>query len=142
MSCTDRGALASNPSPEQHCRPEQGPVPGSALILSRLRGRRKVPSSSTASGCKAPPGTVLPAPTSAGLRLLQQCQPLRGQILLPTGPCLSISPSSFYKPSVASPRHGSFTDVTADLLYKIFPPVYLCLCFVVVFLGFLVIFFQ
>lgn len=40
-------------------------------------------------------------------------------------------PPPFYQPSVASAFHGSFTDVTADLLCKIFLPIYLCLCFIV-----------
>lgn len=149
MSCTAWGALAPTPSLDQHCQVEQGLMPGSALTLSRLQPWGKVPSSSNASGCKAPPGTVTtsscqcraeaaptgPAPSRsdpAPQRALAECPMLFAGI--PHSPItkghLSLPPP-FYQPSVASPFHGSFTDVTADLLYKIFPPASLCLCFVV-----------
>lgn len=65
MPRTAWGARAWKPSPGQHCQVEQGLMPGSALTLPHLWQRGKVPNSSSASGCKAPPGTV---PTSSHRR--------------------------------------------------------------------------
>lgn len=128
---------------------EQGLTPGSALTQSS-QWQSEVPSSSSSSGCTAPPGTAAGISGSgrAGLGLLQQpwksCDGLSVQDPAPFGerPVLfagiSCSPSTkghlslpppFYQPSVARPFHGSFTAVTADLLYKIFPPAYFSLLF-------------
>lgn len=102
-------------------------MPGSALALSRLRGWGKVPSSSNASGCKAPPGTgtttsrqsraqaapTVPAP--AGSDPAPQRAPSEHPVLfagIPHSPLTKGHPllPPLYQPSVASPFRGSFAD--------------------------------
>lgn len=120
---------------------------GAGLVLALLCQDGGSASSSNASASKAPPRTATisshqhragadptvpalsgsdPAPLGA---LSEQPVLFAGYHIHLASNCSF--PPPFYQPSVASAFHGSFTDVTADLLCKIFPPIYLCLCFIV-----------
>lgn len=144
MSCTAPGAPAATPSPAQHCwgaGADTWLCTNAVLLAVTERGAKLQQllwlHGSSWDSCG------ISGSSRAGLRLLQQpWKSLSVQDPAPFGehPVLfagiSCSPSTkghlslpppFYQPSVARPFHGSFTAVTADLLYKIFPPAYFSL---------------